>query len=403
MDLTHKIRIQDHKQLVKVQDLCSKSKQLYNFTNYYVRQEYFASNSIYTYSELCYDLKTLVDSNNNTPFRRLPAAISQQVLKQLSTNWYAYTRATTEFFKNPKKFLGQPKPPKYLKEFNVLSMDSSRCFTIRKNKIIFIKGVLNPVYVPNRIRNQKIKLIRIVPHHNVFDLEFVYEVPEKSLTTNTTTMAIDIGLNNFITTTNDAGLTPFIINGRIIKSINQNYNKRKAKYQSQLPKDVHTSKKIQKLGLRRQDQLKDQLHKISRAVVDYCVGNDIRSVVIGRNKGMKQDISLGKKTNQNFVSVPFYKFYSMLQYKCKLEGIHYIEVDEAYTSLCSYADCEFIGKQSFYAGSRISRGQFRTNSGTIVNADLNAAYNIHYIGAGIRLPEMEEHPISYTVGSRSIF
>jgi putative transposase len=345
----------------------------------------------------------MLDSNNDIPFRRLPAAIAQQVLKQLAANWFSYTRATKEFFANPSKFCGQPRPPKYIKEINVISMDASRCFSIRSNKIRFTKGVLNPVYVPSRIRNRKIKLIRIVPHHNVFDLEFIYEVQVKELSTSTRTLAIDIGLNNFITTTNDAGVSPFIIKGGIIKSINQNYNKLKAKYQSELPKGVHTSKKIQKLGLRRQDQLNDQLHKISRAVVDYCLVNEIGTIVIGRNKGMKQEITLGKRVNQNFVSVPYYKFYNMIQYKCKLEGLHYIEVNEAYTSLCSYADDEFIGKHTTYAGSRISRGQFQVSTGEIVNADLNAAYNIHFVGTGVRLTEIEAHPIGYTVGSRSIF
>lgn len=404
--LTYKLRILDQKQIIKAKDLCQKSKQLYNFVNYQVRQEYFKDEFIYTYSEMCKDFKDFKDLNNEIPFRRLPAAISQNVIKQLSEMWFSYRRTTSEFFKSPGKFLGKPKPPKYIKETNIITFDSHRCFDIgmiKKHKIRFVKGVLKSFYIPNRIRNHKIKLIRLVPHHNVFDLEFVYEVQEKSLLSNTRTMGIDVGLNNFITTANDADLTPFIINGRIVKSINQKYNKLKAKYQSQLPKGVHTSKRIQKLGLRRQDQLRDQLHKISKAVVDYCVSNDIGTIVIGRNKGMKQGISLGKKNNQSFVSVPFYKFYSMLEYKCALAGIKYIEVNEAYTSKCSYADCEVIANQSFYQGTRISRGQFQISTGQIVNADLNAAYNIHYIGTGSRMSTMEEHPVKYTVGSRSIF
>ncbi|MEE3423849.1 MAG: IS200/IS605 family accessory protein TnpB-related protein, partial [Succinimonas sp.] len=42
--------------------------------------------------------------------------------------------------------------------------------------------------------------------------------------------------------------------------------------------------------------------------------------------------ALGKQTNQNFVSVPFFKFINMLRYKCKMAGINLAEQEESYTS-----------------------------------------------------------------------
>ena len=400
-----KVRIRDYEQIWKAFDLVCKSKNLYNFTNYGVRQYFINYGDIIQYSDLCYDLKDRKDSNGNSPFRELPAAISQNVIRQLSTNWYSFSKGLQEFNKNPSKFTGRPRIPNYIKNniVNVVLMDVDRCFRMKQHTIHFTKNVLNPVRVPRLIRRKKIKQIRIVPHHNVFDLEFVYEIQDPDLTdTNGKALAIDIGLDNLITSVNNAGFLPFIINGKIIKSINRNYNRQKGYFQSRLPKGQFNSRKLMKLGLKRQDRLRDQMHKITTAIIRFCVMNNIRTIVIGRNKGIKQKSNMGKVNNQNFVSVPYYKMYRMLEYKCELNDIEYIEVQEAYTSKCSAFDLEPIGKQSVYCGKRISRGQFQTKSGAIVNADVNAAYNIYRLGTNRKILKPIAHPVKFTVGSRGI-
>lgn len=61
-------------------------------------------------------------------------------------------------------------------------------------------------------------------------------------------------------------------------------------------------------------------------------------------KRWKDSIDLGKKTNQNFVSIPFYKFINMLRYKCKMSGIILAEQEESYTSKCDSLAFEEIKK-----------------------------------------------------------
>jgi len=404
MDLVLKVRITDHDQILKAFDLTCRSKELYNFSNYHTRKMFIENDYILSYADLCSLIKDEVDSNNDLPYRRLPAAISQQVLKQLATNWFAFTRARKEYFKNPSKFLGLPKPPGYINKsiVNVVSMDASRCFSKKQDTIHFTKKVLYPVRVPKSIQDKKIKLIRVVPHHNVFDLEFVYEAPDVPIVLNGNVMSIDLGLNNLITTANDAGIVPFIVNGKIVKSINQNYNRRASYLKSRLQQGQYTSRQLIQLGLNRQDQLRDQLHKVSTFVIDVCIQHDIKTLVVGWNKNMKQKSNMGKVNNQNFVQVPFYKLRNMFEYKCKHNGIKYVETQEAYTSKCSYFDSEPIGKRKQYCGARISRGQFQTKSGSIVNADLNAAYNIHFLATKKRIVDLVNHPICFTVGSREV-
>lgn len=98
--------------------------------------------------------------------------------------------------------------------------------------------------------------------------------------------------------------------------------------------------------------------------------------MIGNNKGWKQDTSLGKIGNQNFVQIPFMKLISMLEYKCRLEGINFYIVTEEYTSKCSFLDLEVIGKHNVYLGKRVHRGLFKSGGGRLINADVNGSLNI---------------------------
>lgn len=66
----------------------------------------------------------------------------------------------------------------------------------------------------------------------------------------------------------------------------------------------------------------------------------------------------------------------MLKYKCGLAGIEYIETEESYTSKCSFLDMEDVCKHETYQGNRVCRGLFRSNDGSLLNADINGSYNI---------------------------
>jgi putative transposase len=122
-----------------------------------------------------------------------------------------------------------------------------------------------------------------------------------------------------------------------------------------------------------------------------------QTLVIGKNEGWKQQIRLGKRTNQNFVFVPHARFIELLGYKAELAGIQILVSEESYTSKCSFLDLEPVGKHAVYAGQRVKRGLFRASDGRRLNADVNGAYNIlrkvvpNAFGNGIA--GVEVHPI----------
>ena len=92
-------------------DTCLESKNLYNYANFLIRQQFF-----YLETFLPYDGK--VDSlyfqvKHHETYKALPAQTAQQTLRKLEDNWHSFFAAMREWRIDPSKFLGMPKPPKY--------------------------------------------------------------------------------------------------------------------------------------------------------------------------------------------------------------------------------------------------------------------------------------------------
>lgn len=351
-------------------DLCFKSKNLYNYANYIVRQEFINNNEWIRYNSLDKMLK------HEQVYKELPAQTSQQILRLLDKNWKSFFEAIKDWSKNKEKYLGKPKLPKYKKKNgrNVVIFTNQQC-KIKDGYIKFPKTSL-------KLKTKVIKglqQVRIVPKGSIYVIEVVYkkEIPDMIHEGNRV-VGIDLGLNNFATIVNNIGETPIVINGKGIKSINQYYNKQKAYFQSILKKQngLDWSKRLEKITLKRNNKIKDFMHKASRYVVNWCVKHNIDTIIIGKNDNWKQEINLGKRTNQAFVQIPYDMFINQLKYKCEEVGIKLIVTEESYTSGTSFLDGEAPTKENYNKNRRIKRGLFKSNKGILINADVNGAYNI---------------------------
>ncbi|MEE9379128.1 MAG: transposase [Candidatus Lokiarchaeia archaeon] len=352
--------------------LCHLSKNLYNLANYYVRQEYFYLGNWLRYYDLWYMLK------EKELYKKLPSQTAQQTLKLVDKNWKSFFQSLKTFKKYPKNYLGPPKPPHYKKK-------DGECIIIFTNQQCRIKGgflsfpkktQLNPI--KTRIKS-KLYHVRIIPKGLYYILEIIYQKEVNNLNLDKErVIGIDLGLNNIITIVNNAGLQPAIIKGGIVKSINQFYNKQLAKYRSIKDKQGISSetKKMQQLTRKRNNKINNIFHKISRSLINYCIKHDIGTIVIGYNKTWKNKITIGKRNNQNFVQIPFSKLVSQIKYKSELVEIDIILELESFTSKCSFLDNESIKKHKRYQGKRICRGLYQSHRGSIINADVNGAYNI---------------------------
>lgn len=76
------------------------------------------------------------------------------------------------------------------------------------------------------------------------------------------------------------------------------------------------------------------------------------------------------------MSVSFLVLLHKIKYKAELVGTDVINQEESYTSKCSFIDREDIAKHQTYKGKRVKRGMFISSDGRMINAYVNAEYNI---------------------------
>ncbi|MEG4330969.1 transposase, partial [Microcoleus sp. AT9_A2] len=91
--------------------------------------------------------------------------------------------------------------------------------------------------------------VRLVPKCDSYVIEVIYDEAESTLGNANSVASIDLGLDNLVAlTSNQPGFIPLLINGRPLKSINQFYNKRKARLQSHLKGNRKTSPRMSALN-----------------------------------------------------------------------------------------------------------------------------------------------------------
>jgi len=359
-----------HKYYDELDHLCFLSKNLYNSTLYTVRQYYFETKQFLGSRSV----NKLFASGNQPDFRALPAKVAKRTQMLVESNFKSFFALLK--LKGKGKYNKTIKIPRYLKKTGKQVVHYEKGALSFKEKG-FIKLSKTNIKIKTSLRKEAVQFIRLVPRNNYITIEIGYNVKEPELKSNDNVLAIDIGVNNIascVTTDGDKCL----INGRQLKYINHNYNKAVADAKSKL-KTTHnrnSSNYTNQIINKRNNRINDYLHKITTYIVNHAVSKNIGTIVVGYNKEWKQDTKMGKVNNQNFVHIPFYRLINMLEYKCRLKGIKFQTITEAYTSKCSFVDDEEIKKHQSYSGRRISRELFKTKNGLIINADINGAYNI---------------------------
>ena len=365
---------------------CSRSRNLYNKTLYVYRQAFTGKHdNIPEFKDIIkhdkfiasFALVNRLNELKDVDFcSMMKKNGAQQIVFQVDRTMKTWFAALKSYKKDPSKFRGRPRIPSYKKkdELNCLvytDLDAR----LQKDGTINLK---RDIKLPIHTNLSSFQQIRLVPKSGFIQVEIIYnkEINDTNLD-KTRAIGIDLGLNNLMAITSNIGNISNLVNGRPLKSINQYYNKRKAHLMSLLEKGkLKSSKQLRKLEMKRSCKIKDYLHKTSRRVVELMEQNNIGTCFIGYNKDWKQEVEMGKKNNQNFVSIPYSLLINMLRYKIEEKGGLLIELNESYTSKCSFLDNEEICKHETYKGKRIKRGLFLSESNKTINADINGSLNI---------------------------
>ena len=364
------------------------SRWIYDQALYHQRQKFFESFKegkikTFTFKELY----RVVSQTDEYKEMRLDSVSKSGVLRQLFSSWTGYIHSVMEYKKHPEKFAKRPNLPNYIcrkSEFNLVQIDKTRFRSkgCEKNEIRLPNSNVI-IRIPDQIERKSIRQITIKYYHGKVKIGIVFdESPEKIKYDCDVALSVgvDIGLNNLMAITSNDKSFSYVVNGRPLKSINQFYNKQRSLMKSNLDKcnkNPKTSKKLEKLEIKGAEKISHYFHCVSKQVIELCVSEGVSKIIIGHNKSWKQNITLGTRNNQNFVSVPFNRLIEQIIDKArKYEGLEVKIVEESYTSKTDHLSLEEMTHQDSPKGKRIKRGLFKSSCGKTINADINGAIGI---------------------------
>lgn len=369
-------------QLNIIEELSFHTTKLYNIVNYDCRENGFKS---YIEAEKEY--------KENWHNQFLHSHTYQQCLKVLEKNWKSYFASIKDYKKNPNKYKGEPKPPKFKNHTNKKNEVIFTEAGIRvKNNILMLslsKAMQEKFQVKSLnfsidteklpVNFEALQQIKIKWDNSIkqWYLILIYNKEEENKVTGNNIMSIDLGRDNLATLTFLEDTESYLIDGKILKSKISYYNKEIARLNSIAMKQVGDSKKfkntkqINKLYAKRDNFVNNYIHKASRKIIDLALQHNCNTIVIGDIEGIKQENNV-----KSFVNIPHQKLVDKIEYKAKLVGLKVVYVKENYTSGCSALDLENINKANYDKSRRIVRGLFRSNKGILVNSDVNGSLNI---------------------------
>ena len=379
------------------------SKEIYNFANYILRQLYFKNSNKHKYSlEFINEYPSLKDlflkyieenKQFSTLFYKIMCEFSklrqysinlkivQNIVDKLKNDWTSYWKLLK--MKKNKTYDKKINIPRYKKKYNLVEYNN-QVISKKKLKLGYIgtDKMKQGIKIANRHKDLDCKCFRIYNKNDKILCELIYEKEVIEVEKTDRVASIDIGLENLFTIAFNYNKKGISIKGTKLKAINQYFNKIKASLQSMLPNKQYVSKFINQLLYKRTEQLRNYIGYYTNKLIEILRTEKVSKLVVGYNKEWKQEINIGSKNNQSFVSIPFRKILDILRYKLEDNGIEYKEQEESYTSKASYLDNDDIPiykeetEEIKFSGRRIKRGIYKSKQGKIINADLNGALNI---------------------------
>ena len=390
-------------------DLCRKSKLLYNAALFRVRniftgydKEHRTENEVEVFQEVAllqrsypnmhvrrvisytHLEKMMRVTENPDFFSGLPRQTAQQMVKQSVTDFKNWLASLREYKKHPEKYLGKPKKS----DLTTVIITNQDAVLYRDDIGMSLKLPLQKqrLYFSNLSSDPVLKEVKIKPYYGRFLLCLTLEEPDVAFDpSGSHVCAIDLGTDNFAAIVCDDHSSAIYKGGAVLSKI-QWFHKQRAKYVSIITKGHEkkhaVSKRLRDLSFHYANFVKDQCHKISRSIIDFCMEHQCGTLILGVNLLWKQRSNMNKINNQNIVSMPNTLLRTMTTYKALNAGIRIIEQEESYTSKADLIANDRIptygvdDKDASFSGKRIKRGLYRCSNGMILNADCHAAANI---------------------------
>lgn len=379
---------EEYKKIGGMTGAVAMSKLKYKVVPYPTRDEWFLSYTV---------LDAIFKYTDHPTYRRMNSQVNQNAIKKTVKSWKSYFQLRKDYVIHPEKYKACPRIPGYIKQPAMTAAYTNQTAKfIRKDGRAYLRFVNHkpPVLIGKESLYSGMTYVKteVKPQYGGYSILLTFkediilpEVPKfpKRI------LGIDIGVDNFCAVANNFGDTPFLIKGGAVKSMNQNFNKERARLLSEVTKgsdsthSVKKTKQLHTLSRRRETRLRDFFYKTAWYLVRYAKRQQVEVIVAGHNEDQKQNICIGTRNNQNFVSIPFCRFLDILRYTAAKAGIPVVLREESYTSKASLLDLDAIPAYKkgntinhTFSGKRVRRGLYKTNSGFFINADINGAGNI---------------------------
>ena len=265
-------------------------------------------------------LDAIFKFTDNPVYRRMSSQVNQNAIRKAVAAWQGYFESLKAYRKNPAGFTGKPKIPGYKQDEEYIAWFSKQVAKLKEeNDRCYIQFVNNP----DRFEIGKASLYS--------DLKYVK-----------TEVKAMYGKYYILITFDDKIAVTAFCNRRykicsfLVKSLIRRLyrtaihhkrdtteivrnSKKRAKLISSVTKgsdsksSVKYSKQLNILSQRRESFLRDYFYKCAWYICRYAKAAGVDVIVMGHNDGQKQEIDLKDNVNQNFVSIPYTKFITILK------------------------------------------------------------------------------------------
>ncbi|MGE7947422.1 RNA-guided endonuclease TnpB family protein [Lysinibacillus sp. NPDC093688] len=209
----------------------------------------------------------------------------------------------------------------------------------------------------------KLGTLRITKKANKWIAQISVTIPT-SEKTGTKIMGVDLGLKVPAVAVTEDGSVRFFGKGRQNKSVRRKY-KSKRKKLGKLKK----LNAIRNLDDKEQRYMKDQDHKVSRAVVNFAKENKVSVIRLEQLTNIRQTARTSRKNEKNLHNWSFYRLSQFIEYKAKLVGIKVEFVNPVYTS----QTCPKCSEKN-----KAQDRKYKCKCGFEKHRDLVGAMNIRY-------------------------
>ncbi len=319
--------------------------------------------------------------------RALQSRASQIILDEL-------VRAYKNHFKESEKF-AKPKPRRKHRTvifdktgFKVcgsrirLSLNRSLRKHLKEKHGIDLRFLWLEIGLP--LNEKAIKNVQIAPKRDEFELYLIYKAEINPIDFNgSKVMTIDPCSSNFFAIVVEGVETPYIIDGKGLKSFLRKYLKKISKLQSLKDnlknKDLASHKverKIKKLWVKVHRLLRNFAHTVSNLVLELALRHNVKEIRVGDGfQNKNRESNLNSIAEQMWHLLPHGKAFEYLKYKAEELGIFVDTISEDYSSGVDSLLNKAVAEESCIPELRVKRDLFKSVLG-LINADVNACRNL---------------------------